>query len=201
MIVFGIIFVTVFLIYRVRTRSVRTSCLTAGTNSQELNKFQFDSVAFPLSPAEVSLCRREPVEGGGRGKIKARGQRWEEEKSRLFLLPIINRALTILYYYYYYYCYYYYYYSLLYTVNDLINARGGGVYLILGVQNSGISTLSIDTSRPSKDPYNSFKSQHRYQSTCSGVTVLPSLVYPYSEIDIKQDEIHKALFMLTKQEP
>ena len=185
MIAFGIIFVTVFLIYRVRTRSV---CTSAGTNSSEINKFQFDSVAFPLSPAEVSLCRREPVEGGGGGgKIKARGQRWEEEKSRFFLLPIVNRALTILYYYYcYYYYYYYYYYSLLYTVNDLINARGGGVYLILGVQNSGISTLSIDTSRPSKDPYNSFKSQHRYQSTCSGVTVLPSLVYPYIELTLSK---------------
>ena len=89
----------------------------------------------------------------------------------------------------------------MYTVNDLINARGGGVYLILGVQNSGISTLSIDTSRPSKDPYNSFKSQHRYQNTSySGVTVLPSLLYAYFEIVIKQDEIHKAVFMLTMQE-
>ena len=89
---------------------------------------------------------------------------------------------------------------LLCTVNDLINARG--VYLISGVQNSRISTPSIDTTRPSKDPYYSFKSQHRYQNTSySGVTVLPSLLYAYFEIDIKQDEIHKALFMLTKQEP
>ena len=28
-----------------------------------------------------------------------------------------------------------------------------------------------------------------------------TLLYAYFEIDIKQDEIHKALFMLTKQEP
>ena len=64
-------------------------------------------------------------------------------------------------------------------------------------KNIGISTLSIGTSR---DPYCSLKSQHRYQNSRSGVTVLLSLVYPYFEIDIKQDEIHKALFMLTKQE-
>ena len=54
-------------------------------------------------------------------------------------------------------------------------------------------------SRPSNDPYRSFKSQHRCQNLRScRVIVLPSLVYPYFELDNKQDEIRKAL--LIKQE-
>ena len=36
-------------------------------------------------------------------------------------------------------------------------------------KNSVISTPSIDTSRPSRDPYRSFKSQHRCQNLCSGL--------------------------------
>ena len=36
-------------------------------------------------------------------------------------------------------------------------------------KNRGISTPSIDTSRSSRDPYRSFKSQHRCQNLCSGL--------------------------------
>ena len=63
-----------------------------------------------------------------------------------------------------------------------------------------MSTSSIDTSRPSRDPYRSFKSQHRchLDVTSLRVIVLPSLVYPYFELDIEKDEIPKAL--LIKQE-
>ena len=35
--------------------------------------------------------------------------------------------------------------------------------------NSGISTPSVDTSRRSRDPYRSFKSQHRCQNPRSGL--------------------------------
>ena len=59
--------------------------------------------------------------------------------------------------------------------------------------NSRISTPLIDTSRPSRDPCRSFKSQPRGQNSHPRFNiVLPSLVYPYFELDIhEQDEIHK----------
>ena len=61
-----------------------------------------------------------------------------------------------------------------------------------GFKNSGISSPPIDTSSPSRDPYRSFKSQHRCQNPR---IVLPSLVYPYFELDIEQNEIRKALLI------
>jgi len=55
-------------------------------------------------------------------------------------------------------------------------------------ENSGKFTPSIDTSRPCRDPYRPFRSQSSLR-----VIVLPSLVYPYFENDIEQDEIHGVL--------
>ena len=69
-------------------------------------------------------------------------------------------------------------------------------------KNSIILTPSFNKSRPSRDPYRSFKSQNRCQNPRSSsyvkVFVLPSLVYPYFELDIEQEEILKSL--LIKQE-
>ena len=54
-------------------------------------------------------------------------------------------------------------------------------------------------SRPSSDPYRYFKSQHRSMSQSSlSFIVLPSIVYPFFEHDVEQNEIRKAL--LIKQE-
>ena len=66
-------------------------------------------------------------------------------------------------------------------------------------ENSGISTPSIYTSRPSRDPNLSFNSQHRCQNPRSGLSLryrvaIVSLSLPLNE----QDEIRKAF--LTKQE-
>ena len=36
-------------------------------------------------------------------------------------------------------------------------------------KNSGISTPSVNISRPSRDPYHSFKSQHQCQNLLSGL--------------------------------
>ena len=58
-------------------------------------------------------------------------------------------------------------------------------------------TPLIDMSRPSRDPYRSFKSQHRYQNPCSGL-FLSLLVYPHLELDIERDEICKALLISKK---
>ena len=64
--------------------------------------------------------------------------------------------------------------------------------------NNGISTPSIDKFRPSRVPYLSFSSQHRCQNPSLRVIELSSLAYPYFELDIKKDQILKAL--LSKQE-
>ena len=58
---------------------------------------------------------------------------------------------------------------------------------------SRMSTPSIDTSRSSTDPYLSFKYQHQCQNPCSGLLCCHRLVYAYFELDIEQNEIHKAL--------
>ena len=52
-------------------------------------------------------------------------------------------------------------------------------------KNSGIKNLSIEIE--SRDPYRSSISESSLR-----VIVLPSLVYPYFELDIEQDEICKA---------
>ena len=57
-------------------------------------------------------------------------------------------------------------------------------------KNSGILNPSIDTSRPSSDPYRSSMSEFSLR-----VIVLPSLVYPYFELDVEQDETCKALLI------
>ena len=64
-------------------------------------------------------------------------------------------------------------------------------------KNSGISTRSIDTPTPFRDPYR-FQIPKSIQSESSlRVIALPSLVYPYFELDIKQakDEMRKALLI------
>ena len=64
-------------------------------------------------------------------------------------------------------------------------------------QNSGISTRSIDTSSPFGDLYR-FQIPTSIRSDSSlKVIVLPSLVYPYFELDIIQakDEMRKALLI------
>ena len=103
----------------------------------------------------------------------------------------------------------------LHTIHDLINAQG--VYLILGVQvgvfnrqevfilvtvtklmcfwqkyqkslkNSRISSLSTDTSRPSRSPYRSFKSL--MSESLLRVIVLPLLVYPYLNLTLTKINI------------
>ena len=65
-------------------------------------------------------------------------------------------------------------------------------------KNGAISTPSIDTSGPSRDSYHCYKSHDVDESECSlGLfnAVLLSLVYPYSKLDIEQDEIRKAWFV------
>ena len=65
--------------------------------------------------------------------------------------------------------------------------------------NSLIFTPSFNTSRPSRDPYRSFKSQHRCQKPRSSshfkVIALPTLVYPYFALDIEQDDVRKSLLI------
>ena len=91
------------------------------------------------------------------------------------------------------------------TVNGLINARG--VYshysnnlnktnmlsakISREFKNSGTSTPSIDTFRPSRDPYRSFRSQLNIDVKTSRLRVIvwQSLFYPYFEISIEQDKI------------
>ena len=59
----------------------------------------------------------------------------------------------------------------------------------IGWKQWNIVTPSIDTCRPSSDPYRSFKSQHRSPAGSSvRVIVLSSLVYHYFELDIFPDE-------------
>ena len=61
---------------------------------------------------------------------------------------------------------------------------------------SGISTPSIDTSR---DPYLSLNPNTDVRIlTIVLLSLVPALVYPYFELNIEQDEIHKA--SLIKQE-
>ena len=56
---------------------------------------------------------------------------------------------------------------------------------------SGISTPSIDTSR---DPYLSFNPNIDVRILAIVLpSLVPALVYPYYELNIEQDEIHKAL--------
>ena len=57
-------------------------------------------------------------------------------------------------------------------------------------KNSRISSLSTDTSRPSRSPYRSFKSQQfDVRIHAQGyVIVLPLLVYPYFKLDSDQDQ-------------
>ena len=47
----------------------------------------------------------------------------------------------------------------------------------------------------SRDPYRS-NSNIDVRILAQGYCVMPSLVYPYFELDIEQDEIHKALFII-----
>ena len=63
-------------------------------------------------------------------------------------------------------------------------------------QSSGISTPSIDTSR---DPYLSFNPNIDLRILPIVLpSLVPALVYPYFELNVEQDEIHKA--SLIKQE-
>ena len=55
----------------------------------------------------------------------------------------------------------------------------------------------IRLGRLARDPYRSCKSQHMSESSLR-VILLPSLVYPYLELDIEQDGIRKP--WLNKQE-
>ena len=62
---------------------------------------------------------------------------------------------------------------------------------------SGISTPSIDTSR---GPYLSFNPNTDVRIlTIVLLSFVPALVYPYFELNIEQDEIHKASLII-KQE-
>ena len=64
-------------------------------------------------------------------------------------------------------------------------------------KNSGISSRSFDTSTPFRDLYRfQIPTSIRSESSLK-VIVLPSLVYPYFELDIKQakDEMRKALLI------
>ena len=62
---------------------------------------------------------------------------------------------------------------------------------IKSVSRSGISTPSIDTSR---DPYLSFNPNTDVRILAIVLpSLVPALVYPYYELNIEQDEIHKAL--------
>ena len=63
-------------------------------------------------------------------------------------------------------------------------------------KNGGISTRSIDTSMPFRDPYR-FQILTSMPESSLRVIVLPSLVYFYFELAIKQakDEIRKALLI------
>ena len=63
-------------------------------------------------------------------------------------------------------------------------------------KNSGILNPSIDTSRPSRDPYRSSMSESSLR-----VILLPSLVYPYFELDIEQDGISKGKGLDLWEEP
>ena len=64
-------------------------------------------------------------------------------------------------------------------------------------KNVGISIPSTDTSRPSRDSYHCYKSHNvDVRMLAQGYCVMPSLVYPYFELDIEQDEIHKALLII-----
>ena len=54
-------------------------------------------------------------------------------------------------------------------------------------KNSGISTPSIDTFRSSRDPKSMSETSLR-------VIELSSLVFPYFELDIRQDQTRKAFF-------
>ena len=47
----------------------------------------------------------------------------------------------------------------------------------------------------SRDPYRS-NPNIDVRILAQGYCVMPSLVYPYFELDIEQDEIHKALFII-----
>ena len=63
-------------------------------------------------------------------------------------------------------------------------------------QSSGISSPSIDTSR---DPYLSFNPNIDLRIlTIVLLSLVRALIYPYFELNIEQDEIHKA--SLIKQE-
>lgn len=59
----------------------------------------------------------------------------------------------------------------------------------IGWKHWNIVTSSIDTSRPSRNPYRSFKSKHRSPAGSSvRVIMLSSLVYHYFELDIFPNE-------------
>ena len=63
----------------------------------------------------------------------------------------------------------------------------------------GISTPSVDTSRPSRDRHSFFQiSTSMSESSLMRVVVLASLFYSYLELHIVRDKIHKPL--LIKQE-
>ena len=63
-------------------------------------------------------------------------------------------------------------------------------------QSSGISTPSIETSR---DPYLSFNPNIDVRILAIVLpSLVPALVYPYFELNIEQDEIHKASLISKK---
>ena len=94
------------------------------------------------------------------------------------------------------------------SVKDLIDARA--VYLILGIQEARgrlmdtwrfcnklnkISSPSIDTSRPSRDPHRSFRSQLRRQNPHSGSLYCNSLPILSLNFTTEQDAMRKPLLI------
>ena len=92
------------------------------------------------------------------------------------------------------------------SVNDLIDARV--VYLILGVQEGTFNgyeafcnnlnklfSPSVDTSRPSRDPHRSFRSQLRCQNPHSGSLCCNSSPILSLNLTTEQDAMRKPLLI------